>query len=58
MKTIVISEVPDITMEVDYTLCKAGVFQFFCAIGLNNFGWHRELKKNKAFNKRLDRPFL
>lgn len=27
-------------------------------VGLSNVGWHRELKKNKAFDKRLDRPFL
>ena len=33
-------------------------FQFFCDIGLNNIGWHRMLKRNKAFDKRLDRPFL
>lgn len=27
-------------------------------LGLSNVGWHRELKKNNAFDKRLDRPFL
>ena len=27
-------------------------------IGLSNIGWHRELKKNNALEKRLDRPFL
>lgn len=27
-------------------------------IGLGNIGWHKMLKKNKAFDKRLDRPFL
>jgi len=26
--------------------------------GLDNLGWHRELKKNHALEKRLDRPFL
>lgn len=34
------------------------VFQFFCDIGLNNLGWHRVLKQNNAFDKRLERPFL
>lgn len=27
-------------------------------LGLSNVGWHRELRKNNAFEKRLDRPFL
>ncbi|MDF2473941.1 MAG: hypothetical protein K0R21_1723 [Anaerocolumna sp.] len=27
-------------------------------IGLSNVGWHRELKKNNTFDKRLDKPFL
>ncbi|MCL0065312.1 NAD(P)H-dependent oxidoreductase [Dehalococcoidia bacterium] len=27
-------------------------------IGLSNVGWHKMLKKNNAFDKRLDRPFL
>lgn len=27
-------------------------------VGLGNIGWHKMLKKNKAFDKRLDRPFL
>jgi len=27
-------------------------------LGLSNVGWHRELKKNNAMAKRLDRPFL
>lgn len=27
-------------------------------LGLDNIGWHRELKKNNAFDKRLDRPYL
>ena len=34
------------------------VFQFFCDIGLNNLSWHRALKKNNAFDKRLEKPFL
>lgn len=33
------------------------MFQLFCDLGLNDFGWHRMLKKNNAFDKRLDRPF-
>lgn len=32
--------------------------QFLCDTGLNNIGWHRVLKRNNAFNKRLDRPYL
>jgi multimeric flavodoxin WrbA len=27
-------------------------------VGLNNTLWHKELKKNNAFDKRLDKPFL
>lgn len=27
-------------------------------LGLANIGWHKFLKKNKAMDKRLDRPFL
>lgn len=27
-------------------------------IGLGNVGWHKVLKKNNAFDKRLDKPFL
>jgi len=27
-------------------------------VGLSNVFWHRELKKNNAFDKRVDRPFL
>lgn len=34
------------------------MYQFFCDIGLNNLAWHRVLKKNKAFDKRLDTPFF
>ncbi len=43
-----------------YKLSKfqTGVYQFFCDIGLNNIGSHRVLKKNNAFDKRLDQPFL
>lgn len=43
-----------------YTLSKSQVrlFQFLCDIGLNNLGWHKVLRQNKALDKRLDRPFL
>jgi hypothetical protein len=34
------------------------IYQFFCDIGLNNLGWHRILKKNNAYDKRLEKPFL
>lgn len=34
------------------------IYQFFCNIGLNNIGWHRMLKRNNAFSRRLDRPYL
>lgn len=37
---------------------KAWILQLFCDIGLNNLGWHKVLKQNNAFDKRLDRPFL
>lgn len=51
-----------ITQELGkpYKLTKLQVciIQFFCDIGLNNLGWHRALKKNNAFDKRLERPFL
>lgn len=42
----------------ELTKLQSHVFQFFCNIGLNNLGWHRTLKKNNAYDKRLDRPFL
>ena len=43
-----------------YTLSKSQVrrFQFLCDIGLNNIGWHKVLRQNKALDKRLDRPFI
>lgn len=41
----------------ELTKFQTWVFQFFCDIGLNNLGWHRVLKQNNAFDKRLDRPF-
>ncbi|GKX32213.1 hypothetical protein SH1V18_46930 [Vallitalea longa] len=34
------------------------IYQFLCDIGINNIGWHKVLKRNDAFEKRLDRPFL
>ena len=43
-----------------YELSKkqAKKFEFFNKIGLNNIGWHSNLRKNKAMDKRLDKPFL
>jgi hypothetical protein len=35
-----------------------GILNFMDKIGLSNVFWHRELKKNNAMEKRLDRPFL
>ncbi len=53
---------PQITKELGkpYKLSRLQVnlFQLCCDIGLNNLGWHRFLKLNNAFDKRLDRPFL
>ncbi|HCL02839.1 MAG TPA: NAD(P)H dehydrogenase [Lachnoclostridium phytofermentans] len=34
------------------------LFQLLCDLGLNNVGWHKMLRQNHAFDKRLDRPFL
>jgi len=27
-------------------------------LGLTNIGWHKMLKQNKAFDRRLDKPYL
>ncbi len=40
------------------TKLRSHVFQFFCDIGLNNWGWHKILKKNNSYDKRLEKPFL
>lgn len=42
----------------ELTRRQARLYQICCDLGLNNFGWHRMLKKNNAFDKRLDTPFL
>lgn len=42
----------------ELTKFQAKKIQFFCDIGLNNIGWHSKLKKNNAFDKRLDTPFV
>lgn len=42
----------------ELTKFQARLFQLCCDLGLNNIGWHSKLKKNNAFDKRLDRPFL
>lgn len=43
-----------------YTLSKPTLRLLRAAdiIGLSNIGWHKVLKKNNAFGKRLDRPYL
>lgn len=35
-----------------------GLLNFANKTGLDNIGWHKFLKQNNAFDKRLDRPFL
>lgn len=40
------------------TRSQCRLIQFFCDIGLNNLGWHQQLRKNGALANRLDRPFL
>lgn len=47
-------------LEKPYELSrfKVGILQFLCESGLNDIGWHHELKKNNAYDKRLDRPFF
>ena len=42
----------------ELTKFQSHVFQFFCDIGLTNLGWRKFLKKNNAYDKRLERPFL
>ena len=49
--------VKELGKPYELTKSKARLYQFFCDLGLNNFGWHHVLKKNKAFDKRLDRPY-
>ncbi|WP_313134641.1 flavodoxin family protein [Anaerocolumna sp.] len=53
---------PKLTKELGkpYQLSKFQIrlYQFLCDIGLNNIGWHKVLKQNKVFDKRLDMPFL
>jgi len=48
------------SLSKHYELSKfqARLFQFVCSIGLNDIGWHRVLKRNNAFDKRLDKPYL
>lgn len=47
-------------LEKPYKLSKFQVrlFNLVTATGLNDIGWHRELRKNKALDRRLDKPFL
>lgn len=34
------------------------LLRFMDRIGLSNFSWHKELKKNNAFEQRLNHPYL
>lgn len=36
----------------------AAVFKFFRLLGLTDAGWNNMLKKNSAYEKRFDRPYL
>lgn len=47
-------------LEQPYDIPKTmlGVLNVANKIGLGNVFWHREMKKNNAMDKRLDRPFL
>lgn len=42
----------------ELTKFQLGLLNLVNKIGLSNLGWHRELRKNNAFDKRLDKPFL
>ena len=46
-------------LEIPYDLTKSQLvlLNLVNTIGLGNIGWHKMLKKNNAFHKRLDRPF-
>ncbi|WDV45196.1 NAD(P)H dehydrogenase [Clostridiaceae bacterium M8S5] len=48
----------DLGRPYELSKFKAHLYQLLCDIGLNNIGWHRMLKKNGAYKKRLDTPFL
>lgn len=52
----------DITtrMAIPYELSKRQVklFTLACNLGINSIPWHKKLRANHAFEKRLDRPFL
>lgn len=47
-------------LEKPYRLSRfqVALFNMVTATGLNDIGWHRVLRKNKAMDKRLDKPFL
>lgn len=36
---------------------KIAIFKLLIKLGLTNFYWNNNLKKNGAFEKRFDRPF-
>lgn len=37
---------------------KLALLRFVNVVGLGNIGWHTMLRRNNAFEKRLDKPFL
>ncbi len=47
-------------LGIPYELSKSTLFilRIVVKLGLADIGWHSELKKNNAFDKRLDKPFL
>ncbi len=42
----------------EFTKFQLQLYEFICITGLNNLGWHKVLKKNQAYEKRLEKPFL
>jgi putative NADPH-quinone reductase len=42
----------------EITKFQLGLLNLMDKVGLSNVWWHRELRKNNALDKRLDRPFL
>lgn len=54
------SKVIQASLGRPYSLSERQVrlYQFCCDKGLNDIGWHYMLRKNKAYQKRLDRPYL
>lgn len=42
----------------ELTKFQLGLLNLMDKVGLSNVWWHKELRKNNALDKRLDRPFL